>query len=189
MIRVRKPVALHYCLHQEPDPIGPSQPANPWQGGHRESGMRPRKWQLRGEDKRSSSVETDGGLFHVRDASIQSPYRHTAKVHRREFLCLAPSAALASSIPLGVTSPRPSGNQVSIREALAALWDHSEEGSGSIIKPSTAERIESFISGCNVGLISCLTIRPYDGCEPRPMRKALGLHLAPVRLHRRRCPL
>ena len=31
----------------------------------------------------------------------------TAKVHRREFLCLAPSAALASSIPLGITSPRP----------------------------------------------------------------------------------
>ena len=73
-------------------------------------------------------------------------------VQRREFLCLAPAAALASSIPLGVT--RPSGNQVSIREALAALWDHSGEGSGSIIKPSTAERLESFISGCNVGLIS-----------------------------------
>ena len=48
----------------------------------------------------------------------------------------------------------PSGNQVSIREALAALWDHSAEGSGSIIKPSTAERLDSFVSGCNVGLIS-----------------------------------
>ena len=77
-----------------------------------------------------------------------------ATLHRREFLCLAPSAALASSMPLGVTLPRPSGNPVSIGEALAALWDHSEEGSGSIIKPSTVERIESFTSGCNMGLIS-----------------------------------
>ena len=64
-----------------------------------------------------------------------------AIVHRREFLCLAPSAALASSMPLGINSSRPSGNSVSISEALAALWDHSGEGSGSIIKPSTAERL------------------------------------------------
>ena len=55
-----------------------------------------------------------------------------AAIHRREFLCLAPSAALASSIPLGVTLPRPSGNHLSLSEALAALWDHSAEGSGSI---------------------------------------------------------
>ena len=77
-----------------------------------------------------------------------------ARVHRREFLCLAPSAALASSMPLGVTLPRPSGNPVSIGEALVALWDHQNEGFGSVIKPSTAGRLESFISGCNVGLIS-----------------------------------
>ena len=77
-----------------------------------------------------------------------------AAVHRREFLCLAPSAALAASIPLGINAPRSSGNQVSIGEALAALWNHSGEWSGSIIKPSTAERLDSFISGCNVGLIS-----------------------------------
>ena len=76
------------------------------------------------------------------------------RVHRREFLCLAPSAALASSIPLGAALPRLSGKQVSIGEALAALWDHAGEGSGSIIKPSTAERLDSFVSGCNVGLIS-----------------------------------
>ena len=76
------------------------------------------------------------------------------RVHRREFLCLAPSAALASSMPLAITLPRPSGNQVSISQALAALWDHPREGSGTIIKPSTAERLESFVSGCNVGLIS-----------------------------------
>ena len=50
--------------------------------------------------------------------------------------------------------PRPSGNQVSIGEALAALWDHSGEGSGSIIKPSTAERLDGLFAGCNVGLIS-----------------------------------
>ena len=85
---------------------------------------------------------------------FKAPTDTAARVHRREFLCLAPSAALASSIPLGITLPRPSGNQVSIGEALAALWDHSGEGSGSIIKPSTAERLDSFISGCNVGLIS-----------------------------------
>ena len=77
-----------------------------------------------------------------------------AGVHRREFLCLAPSAALASSMPLGMASSQPSGNQVSISQALAALWDHSGEGSGSIIKPRTAERLDSFVSGCNVGLIS-----------------------------------
>ena len=75
---------------------------------------------------------------------FKAPTASAARVHRREFLCLAPSAALASSMPLGVTLPRPSGNPVSISEALAALWDHSEEGSGSIIKPSTVERLESF---------------------------------------------
>ena len=85
---------------------------------------------------------------------FKAPTASAARVHRREFLCLAPSAALASSMPLGMTLPRPSGNQVSLREALAALWDHSGEGSGSIIKPSTAERLDSFASGCNVGLIS-----------------------------------
>ena len=85
---------------------------------------------------------------------FKAPTASAVRVHRREFLCLAPSAALASSIPLGITLPRPSGNQVSISEALAALWDHSGEGSGSIIKPSTAERLDSFVSGCNVGLIS-----------------------------------
>ena len=77
-----------------------------------------------------------------------------ATVHRREFLCLAPHAALASSISLGATLPRASGNQVSIGEALAALWNGPEDGSASIIKPSTVERIESFTSGHNVGLIS-----------------------------------
>jgi hypothetical protein len=102
-------------------------------------------------------------------------------VQRREFLCLAPAAALASSIPLGVT--RPSGNQVSIREALAALWDQSGEGSGSIIKPSTAERLDGFISGCNAGLIG-LPIRAYIGGEPTPMCGALVRHLAPLRLLR-----
>ena len=87
-------------------------------------------------------------------AQTQTSSDIRATVHRREFLWLAPSAALASSIPLGITLPRPLGNHVSIGEALAALWDHSGEGSGFIIKPSTAERLEGFISGCNVGLIS-----------------------------------
>ena len=41
-----------------------------------------------------------------------------------------------------------------LTQVLAALWDHSGEGSGSIFKPSTAERLDSFASGCNVGLIS-----------------------------------
>jgi hypothetical protein len=74
-----------------------------------------------------------------------------ARIHRREFLCLAASAALASSMPLGVTLPRPSGSEISIGDTLAALW---KEGFASVIKPSTVERIESFTSGCNVGLIS-----------------------------------
>ena len=90
-----------------------------------------------------------------------------AAIHRREFLCLAPAAALASSIPLGVNSPRPSPNPVSISQALIALWDHSEEGSASIIKPRTAERLDSFVSGCNVGLISAsrsdLTLEENQG--------------------------
>ena len=47
-------------------------------------------------------------------------------VHRRQFLRLAPSAALASSIPIGVTLPWSSSNQVSIGEALAALWNGPE---------------------------------------------------------------
>ena len=103
---------------------------------------------------RSSSVQLMEDFFMSKTTQFKAPTDAAARVHRREFLCLAPSAALASSIPLGVTLPRLSGNQVSIREALAALWDHSGEGSGSIIKPSTAERLDSFISGCNVGLIS-----------------------------------
>ena len=77
-----------------------------------------------------------------------------AKVQRREFLCLAPSAAVASSLLLGLAPPRPSRNLVSFGEALAALWDHSGERSGSIIKPSTAERLDCLLTGCNVGLIS-----------------------------------
>jgi hypothetical protein len=85
---------------------------------------------------------------------FKAPADTAARPHRREFLCLAPSAFLASSIPLGPTLPRHSGNEVSIGEALAALWDHAGEGFGSIIKPSTVERIETFTSGCNVGLIS-----------------------------------
>jgi hypothetical protein len=48
----------------------------------------------------------------------------------------------------------PLGNHVTITEALAALWGHSAGVSGSIIKPSTAERLDGLISGCNVGLIS-----------------------------------
>ena len=84
-------------------------------------------------------------------AQFKAPTDTAARVHRREFLCLAPAAVLASSIPLGAT--RPSGNQLSIREALIVLWDLSE-GSGSIIKPRTADRLDSFVSGCNVGLIS-----------------------------------
>jgi hypothetical protein len=85
-------------------------------------------------------------------AQAQARADTRAGIHRREFLSIAPSAALASSIPLGV--PRPSGSHISLREALAALWDHSGEGSGCIIKPSTAERLDSLFSGCNVGLIS-----------------------------------
>jgi hypothetical protein len=85
---------------------------------------------------------------------VQARTPKHAAVHRREFLCLAPAAALASSIPLGITSPRRSGNHLSIGEALAALWDHPEEGSASVVKPSTAERLDSLFSGCNVGLIS-----------------------------------
>jgi hypothetical protein len=76
-----------------------------------------------------------------------------ATVHRREFLCLAPAAAVASTIPLGINLPLPSANEVSIGEALTALWNSPQDGL-SIIKPSTVERIESFTSGCNVGLIS-----------------------------------
>ena len=85
---------------------------------------------------------------------FKAPTDTGKRVHRREFLCLAPSAALASSIPLAVAVPRPSGNQVSIGEALAALWDHSGEGSGSIVESSTAERLDGLFAGCNVGLIS-----------------------------------
>jgi hypothetical protein len=48
----------------------------------------------------------------------------------------------------------PLDHQVSIGEALAALWNGPEDGFASIIKPSTAERLDSFASGCNVGLIS-----------------------------------
>lgn len=87
-------------------------------------------------------------------AQLKAPTAFPATVHRREFLCLAPAAALASSIPLAVTVPRPSGNQVSIGEALAALWNDPEDRSASIIKPSTAERLDGFISGSNAGLIS-----------------------------------
>lgn len=88
-----------------------------------------------------------------KSTQFKAPTDIAARVHRREFLCLAPSAALAASIPLGANLPRPSGNQVSIGEVLAALWNHPE-GSASIIKPSTAERLDSFVSGRNVGLIS-----------------------------------
>ena len=105
---------------------------------------------------------------------FKAPTDTGARVHRREFLCLAPSAALASSIPLGVTLPRPSGNQVSISEALAALWDHSEEGFASIIKPSTAERLDGFALRLQRGADQCFTIRSYDGGEPRPMRQGFG---------------
>ena len=55
--------------------------------------------------------------------------------------------------PATIPLPRPSGNHVSIGGVLAALWNHPE-GSASIIKPSTAERLDSFASGRNVGLIS-----------------------------------
>ena len=85
---------------------------------------------------------------------FKAPTASAVRVHRREFLCLAPSAALASSIPLEITVPRPSVNYLSIGEALGALWNGPENGFASIIKLSTIERIESFTSGCNVGLIS-----------------------------------
>jgi len=116
--------------------------------------MRPGKGNQQGRISRPPQLNLMEDFFMSETAQFKAPTDTAVRVHRREFLCLAPSAALASSIPLGVTLPRPSGNQVSIREALAALWDHSGEGSGSIIKPSTAERLDSFISGCNVGLIS-----------------------------------
>ena len=80
---------------------------------------------------------------------FKAPKGTAARVHRREFLCIAPSAVPASSIPLGL----PCRDLQAIRSALAALWDQ-EEGSGSIIKPTTAERLDSFVSGCNAGLIS-----------------------------------
>ena len=78
---------------------------------------------------------------------FKAPTASVATVHRRDFLCLAPSAALASSIPLGFTLPRPSPNSVSISQALAALWDNPEEGSVSVVKPSSAERIDTFAAG------------------------------------------
>ena len=43
---------------------------------------------------------------------------------------------------------------MSIGEALAALWNGPADGSASIIKLSTIQRIENFTSGSNVGLIS-----------------------------------
>jgi hypothetical protein len=78
-------------------------------------------------------------------------------VHRREFLLIAPSVVIASSIPAGIASsratPKPSP-WISISENLAALWDHPDAGSVSVVKPSSAERIDTLVSGCNVGLIS-----------------------------------
>ena len=87
-------------------------------------------------------------------AQIQASSDPSARVHRREFLCLAPSAALASTIPLGLTSPRPARNLVSIGEALNALWNGPEDRSASIIKPSTIWRLDGFTFYPNVGLIS-----------------------------------
>jgi hypothetical protein len=55
------------------------------------------------------------------------PTASVAAVHRREFLCLAPSAALASSIPLGVTLPR-SGDQISIGGALTVTAERLDNG-------------------------------------------------------------
>jgi hypothetical protein len=84
---------------------------------------------------------------------FKAPTDTAARVHRREFLCLVPSAVMASSLPLGMSSPGPSRNLASISEALAALW-RGPDDSAFIIKPSTAERLDGFVSGCNVGLIS-----------------------------------
>jgi hypothetical protein len=55
-------------------------------------------------------------------ALTQARTHPSPKVHRREFLCLAPSAALISSISLEITPPRPSPNPISISDGLIALW-------------------------------------------------------------------
>ena len=71
----------------------------------------------------------------------------------------------ASSESIGANSyalhhPRPWLHHYPLRssrrdpQAMAALWNGPEDRSASIIKPSTVERLESFTSGCNVGLIS-----------------------------------
>jgi hypothetical protein len=75
------------------------------------------------------------------NTQFKAPTDTAARVHRREFLFLAPSAALASSIPPGLAWPRPLPNPISISDSLIALWDHSGEGSGSIL----AERHRQYL--------------------------------------------
>jgi hypothetical protein len=115
--------------------------------------MRPGKGNQEGRATRSSSARSDGGFFHVRAHSFQSLYSLCGEGPPARIPMPCAVCALASSIPFGLTSLRPSRNQVSLGEALAALWNGPKD-SPSILKPSTVERLENFTSGYNVGLIS-----------------------------------
>ena len=74
------------------------------------------------------------------------------------------------TIPLALTSPRPTRNLVSIGEALTALWNGPEDRSASIIKPGTISRLDGFTFYPNVGLISGsdLILRPRRTTAGRP---------------------
>ena len=183
---MRELVALHYCLHQETDPSSEPtcQPLARWTPRERDAATR---WQPRGEEHGPPQFKLLEDFFMSKILNPSSASCN-ARLHRREFLCITPSAVVASFIPL--ESPAATLTQSGQhRGGLAALWDHSGDGSGSIIKPSTVERLDGLFSGCNVGLISAsrseFTMDVNQGRGARPS----GLHLAPLRLHRRRCPL
>ena len=86
----------------------------------------------------------------------QTPGAANATVHRRELLLFMPSVAIASAMALGSVSSRPpTSNWATGRESVLALWEHRETTSSpSVVKPSSAERIDALVSGHNVGLIS-----------------------------------
>ena len=67
-------------------------------------------------------------------SQVRTPKDPGVRLTRRKVLCVGPSALIATAMP--------------------AVWHPAEAVSASVVKPSSAERIDAFVSGCNVGLIS-----------------------------------
>ena len=103
----------------------------------------------------------------------QTPGAANATVHRRELLLFMPSVAIASAMPHGSVSSRPAiSNLVNVRESLLALWEHPETASPSVVRPSSAERIDALVSGHNVGLIRASR---SDLASDENQRRCVGL--------------